>query len=103
MCPAPAALAAVLASIRAHHSYEEPAIDVYPLHETNVDDSRATGSGRIGRLREPLGLKEFAMSVGRVLGGIPVAMVGEPDRQVEPSVGRAHAALVTTSSKTLRG
>jgi dinuclear metal center YbgI/SA1388 family protein len=82
VCPAPR-LGAVLASIRAHHSYEEPAIDVYPLHETNVDDSRATGSGRIGRLREPLGLKEFAMSVGRVLGGIPVAMVGEPDRQVE--------------------
>ena len=32
VCPA-RKLADVLASIRAHHSYEEPAIDVYPLHE----------------------------------------------------------------------
>jgi dinuclear metal center YbgI/SA1388 family protein len=82
VCPAPL-LGAVLASIRAHHSYEEPAIDVYPLHETDAGHSPPTGSGRIGRLREPLGLKEFAMSIGRALGGIPVAMVGEPDRRVE--------------------
>jgi dinuclear metal center YbgI/SA1388 family protein len=76
-------LSAVLASIRAHHSYEEPAIDLYSLHEANADDSPPTGSGRIGRLREPMGLGEFAIFVGRALGGIPVAMVGEPDRRVE--------------------
>ena len=32
ICPSPR-LAAVLAAVRASHSYEEPAIDVYPLHE----------------------------------------------------------------------
>jgi dinuclear metal center YbgI/SA1388 family protein len=82
VCPAPL-LGAVLASIRARHSYEEPAIDVYPLHETVANDSPPSGSGRIGRLLKPLGLEEFAMAVGRVLGGVPVAMVGEPGRRVE--------------------
>ena len=82
VCPGPRLLA-VLASIRAHHPYEEPAIDVYPLHETNAENSRSAGSGRIGLLREPSCLKEFAIFVGRMLGGIAVTMVGEPDRQVE--------------------
>ena len=84
VCPAPL-LSAVLASIRAHHSYEEPAIDVYPLHETVANDfpPPEAGSGRIGRLQEPQGLEEFARAVGRVLGGIPVAMTGKPDRRVE--------------------
>ena len=48
VCPADR-LAAVLAAIRSAHSYEEPAIDVFPLH---ADRARGRASGRVGRLPE---------------------------------------------------
>ncbi len=74
-------LAEVLASIRARHSYEEPAIDVYPLLDIQPVGV-STGSGRIGRFVEPRSLAEFAAFVGRVLGRIAVLMVGDPNRPV---------------------
>jgi dinuclear metal center YbgI/SA1388 family protein len=73
VCPG-TRLAAVLEAIRAHHSYEEPAIDVYPLHGT---DSRA-GSGRIGSYGEARSLHEFAVLASRALGHVPVQLVGDP-------------------------
>jgi dinuclear metal center YbgI/SA1388 family protein len=82
VCPA-RKLAAVLASIRAHHSYEEPAIDVYPLQESKADGTGPTGAGRIGNYGEPRGLDEFALLTGRVLGRVPVAVAGNPKRQVQ--------------------
>jgi len=82
VCPAPK-LAGVLAAIRAHHSYEEPAIDVYPLAENRPEISPCAGAGRIGRLVEPRGLTEFAVSVGRALGCVTVGMVGDPHRQIQ--------------------
>lgn len=75
-------LAGVLAAIRAQHSYEEPAIDVYPLTPTKGETSPCAGAGRIGRLVEPCGLAEFAAFAGRMLGGVAVAMVGDPHRPV---------------------
>ena len=51
VCPS-RKLAEVLASVRASHSYEEPAIDVYPLHELQIEDRKAAGVGRIGRFVE---------------------------------------------------
>jgi dinuclear metal center YbgI/SA1388 family protein len=74
-------LPGVLASIRARHSYEEPAIDVYPLHNIQPVGG-STGSGRIGRFVESRSLAEFAAFVGRVLGRIAVLMVGDPTRPV---------------------
>jgi dinuclear metal center YbgI/SA1388 family protein len=50
LCPA-RQLSAVLAAMKAAHSYEEPAFDVYPLHET-IDGTQ--GSGRLGQLPSPL-------------------------------------------------
>ena len=49
-------LAEVLAAIRARHSYEEPAIDVYPLHDSRAERGRPdiVGAGRIGRLERPV-------------------------------------------------
>jgi dinuclear metal center YbgI/SA1388 family protein len=82
VCPA-RTLAAVLASIRAHHSYEEPAIDVYPLDESNVDGTPPTGAGRIGNYGEARGLEEFALLAGRVLGRVLVAIAGKPNRPVQ--------------------
>ena len=65
--------------IRAHHSYEEPAIDVYPLH---FSDSSA-GSGRIGNYVETRSLQEFAIFASRALGHIPVQLVGNHLRPVK--------------------
>jgi dinuclear metal center YbgI/SA1388 family protein len=82
VCPA-RRLGAVLAAIRAHHSYEEPAIDVYPLQETRTAGEHLAGAGRIGRLLEPRGLAEFAAFLGQALGSNAVAMVGDPLRPIE--------------------
>ena len=54
----------VVAAMLAAHPYEEPAYDVVPLAALD-DPSR--GSGRIGRLEEPMSLAAFADHVGRVL------------------------------------
>lgn len=72
-------LAAVLAAIRKAHSYEEPAIDVYPLHPV----SAGPGIGRVGRLAAPMALDELAAAVRRVLNAPGLQLVGQPDRRVE--------------------
>jgi dinuclear metal center YbgI/SA1388 family protein len=76
-------LAAVLAAIAAHHSYEQPAIDVFALHDSGADDKPLVGVARIGRLIEPRALAEFARFVGHKLGRVAVAMVGHPRRTVQ--------------------
>ena len=78
-----ARLAAVLAAIRAHHSYEEPAIDVYPLHAADGGAPKSPGTGRIGRLAAPCSAAELARSVGRTLGCTVVALAGDADRRVD--------------------
>jgi len=77
ICPA-ARLADVLGGIRTHHSYEEPAIDVYPLHNPVT----RSGSGRVGQYGEARSLQEFAVSVSRALGHISVQMVGDPRKPI---------------------
>jgi dinuclear metal center YbgI/SA1388 family protein len=79
VCPG-AQLAAVLAAVRTRHSYEEPAIDVFALHDSDV--GRNPGSGRIGSLAEPRPLAEFARFVAEELSSASVAMVGAPEREV---------------------
>jgi dinuclear metal center YbgI/SA1388 family protein len=81
VCPAEK-LTAVLATIRAHHSYEEPAIDVYPLYDPEPAEGGSPGSGRVGRLAEARSLGEFASSVGRLLGRVAVGLTGDPYRPV---------------------
>ncbi len=81
VCPADK-LARVLASMRAGHSYEEPAIDVYPLHERTSEDASNLGVGRIGRMQESRGLEEFARLVARVFAA-RVELVGDPRRRVQ--------------------
>jgi dinuclear metal center YbgI/SA1388 family protein len=73
-------LAPVLAAIRARHSYEEPAIDVYPLHSPAA--AAAPGAGRIGALVEPRTLESFASFVARALGQSAVQMAGDPRKRV---------------------
>ncbi|MDX2039190.1 MAG: Nif3-like dinuclear metal center hexameric protein [Isosphaeraceae bacterium] len=79
VCPA-ASVDRVLAAIRMAHSYEEPAIDLFPTADIRP---RPGGSGRIGRLAEPTTLERFAAEVRARLACGPVAFVGDPSRRVE--------------------
>jgi dinuclear metal center YbgI/SA1388 family protein len=72
-------LGAVLGAIRSAHSYEEPALDVYPLHPV----VEGPGIGRQGRLPDARTLREFARQVSSVLGAGGLQVVGSPDRPVE--------------------
>ena len=73
-------LAKVLTAIRAAHSYEEPAIDVYPLHPPAK--ASGVGSGRVGQLPVMSKLASLAAEVARVLGSPSLQYVGEPERAV---------------------
>jgi dinuclear metal center YbgI/SA1388 family protein len=83
VCPA-GRLPAVLAGVRARHSYEEPAIDVYPLHDnrSTPGPTDTPGAGRVGRLDNPVRLADFAAAVARALDGSFVQFVGDPTRTV---------------------
>jgi dinuclear metal center YbgI/SA1388 family protein len=78
VCPG-ARLSAVLEAIRAAHSYEEPALDVYPLHV----EPGGPGVGRLGTLPVATTLAEFARAVAATLRCTGLQFVGEPDRPVE--------------------
>lgn len=73
------ALAGVLAAIREAHSYEEPAIDVIPLHA----GPDGAGVGRVGQLPEAETLKSFAGRVSRLLDTPSLQYAGDPARKVE--------------------
>jgi dinuclear metal center YbgI/SA1388 family protein len=77
LCPK-GRLGAVLAAIRAAHSYEEPAIDVYPL----MAGASRTGQGRLGRLPVASRLGDFAAHVAERLGSPDLHYAGDPGRPV---------------------
>jgi dinuclear metal center YbgI/SA1388 family protein len=83
ICPADR-LAEVLEAVRSRHSYEEPAIDVYPLREAGAParSHAGPGAGRIGRYLESRTLAEFASLVGRTLGAADARSVGDPGRLI---------------------
>jgi putative NIF3 family GTP cyclohydrolase 1 type 2 len=60
---------AVIAALRAAHPYEEPAFDVF--EQASWGSER--GTGRVGRLAEPLSLGDFA---DRVASALPPTAVG---------------------------
>ncbi len=80
VCPAER-LASVMVSVRDRHSYEEPAIDVYPLHSPVSPGTGAApaGAGRVGDLEEAMSLRHFALEVGRILRSECVQVVGARD------------------------
>jgi dinuclear metal center YbgI/SA1388 family protein len=77
VCPAER-LAAILAAIRAHHSYEEPAIDVYPLATL----PRNEGAGRLGQLPAPTTLGALSARIRTLLEAPGLQAVGDPDRSI---------------------
>lgn len=68
---------AVVAAVRAAHSYEEPAFDVVPLRPAKVG-----GEGRVGNLPVPVPLGELARTAKRELAAACVQIVGDPDSPV---------------------
>ncbi len=77
----------VLRAIRAAHSYEEPAIDVYPLKRP-----AAAGLGRQGRLEPPIQLGALADRLKRALAANTVQMVGDSQAVVSRAVCLVGAA-----------
>jgi dinuclear metal center YbgI/SA1388 family protein len=69
---------AAVRAMRAAHSYEEPAFDVYPLKSM----ISSTGEGRFGELPQPLPLGELAARAKHTLSASVVQVVGDPARPV---------------------
>ncbi len=69
------AVAAVCQAIRSEHSYEEPAIDVYPLEATNA----RRGLGRVGRLAKPTPLSILTERLKKKLGLRHILQAGPND------------------------
>ena len=63
----------------AAHSYEEPAFDVYPVE----NEVRSLGLGRVGYLRQPGTLDQFATQVGAVFDLPAIRYTGDDQRVVE--------------------
>jgi dinuclear metal center YbgI/SA1388 family protein len=72
-----ARVAEVVAAMRAAHSYEEVAFDVYPLRP-----NPSGGEGRLGELKEPTTLGELARRAKAALSANAVQIVGDPARPV---------------------
>jgi len=69
---------AVVEAIRRAHSYEEPAVDVYPLRP----GASPQGVGRVGALPEARPLHVLAGMTKAALRAGPVQMVGDAERPV---------------------
>ncbi len=78
VCPEKS-LSGVVAAMRAAHSYEEPAYDVYPLHPAPT----GCGEGRIGQLARPATLGQLAQTIKHVLKAGMVQLVGDSVRSVQ--------------------
>jgi dinuclear metal center YbgI/SA1388 family protein len=78
VCPVEKSADAI-AAMRAAHSYEEPAFDVYRLEST----APGWGEGRIGVMSSPEPVGRFADRVKQVLRSQTVGVVGDLNREVE--------------------
>ncbi|OWK35863.1 Nif3-like dinuclear metal center hexameric protein [Fimbriiglobus ruber] len=67
----------VVAAMRAAHSYEEPAFDVYPLRP-----SSSGGEGRVGELAQPVALGELAKLAKSQLSAAAVQVVGDVGKPI---------------------
>lgn len=81
-----ALLQEVVAALRSRHPYEEPVIWISELVDPAAADAAAAlGTGRVGRLPEPISLERFALHVAQSLPFSPqgVRIAGPPDELVE--------------------
>ncbi|SNB47804.1 Nif3-like dinuclear metal center hexameric protein [Geobacter sp. DSM 9736] len=71
-------LASAIKSLKSVHPYEEPALDVYPL----LNQGKARGLGRVGKLLQPMTLDAFAARVKELLCLDGLRLVGDTGRPV---------------------
>ena len=72
-------LSSVIAAMIKAHPYETPAFDVYRLHDTQ---SRF-GLGRIGKLAQPLRVKQIIQRIKKHTGAKAAGIVGDENRLVK--------------------
>jgi hypothetical protein len=84
-----ARLGPVVRALYASHSYEEPAFDVYPLHE--MPDRAAVGMGRVGVLRKPEGGRALLQKLGRHVDLSCATIVGKLNRRFKSVTAAAGA------------
>ena len=82
-------LPAIAAAIRTAHSYEEPAIDIYPLISTQT----TTGQGRVGKLPRPVTTATLIAKIRKALGVDKVLVAGDTK-----SKNKIEIAAVTAGS-----
>ncbi len=80
----------VCEAIRLAHSYEEPAIDIYPLESHPAD----VGMGRVGRLQRAVSMKTLVSRVKKALGVKNVLLAESPAQ----AKGKGRAALVNIAA-----
>ena len=86
-------IAEVVRTVYAMHSYEEPAFDLYPLHQ--VAGRGAVGMGRIGKLKKP---QRGTMLLRRLAGTVDLSIattVGDLKRSFRSVTAAAGAFGVT--------
>lgn len=83
-------LSQVIQALLDQHPYEEPAFDIYPLHNPSRH-----GLGRIGRLSRPLPLEELCSIVKTKLHAGMLRVSGPPERIIKK------LALCSGSGKSL--
>ena len=72
-----AKLGEAVAALKAAHSYEEPAFDIYPLKA-----APAGGSGRVGVVSRPVTLGELGRSLRAKLNPNGMQMIGDSERPI---------------------
>ncbi len=72
-------LDAVVAAMKKAHPYEEPAFDVFKLHNS----ADKFGLGRIGRLTQPVFVKQIINRIKRSTGAKAVGLIGNENRLVK--------------------
>jgi dinuclear metal center YbgI/SA1388 family protein len=89
------AAAAVCQAVREVHSYEEPAIDVYPLE----DSPAGCGIGRVGRLVSPAGAAAVIARIKKALGLERLWVARAATRTPSVSAGSGDPSLTFGVSK----
>lgn len=82
-------LAAVVRALYATHRYEEPAFDLYPLHE--LPARGRVGMGRVGVLTRPLRGEALIERLARVVDLSAAMVVGDLRRRFERVIAAAGA------------